>query len=81
MPTAEAHIDSIHRTVNGLRVVATFACGHHYETVYPPDSSARRASHAQIARWELPQGVATRCPACAGFGPHHPRSLPREAQP
>jgi len=77
----DAHIDAIHRTPDGLRVEAIFACGHRYQTVYPRESSARRASQAQITRWELPQGAATRCPACEGFGPHHPRSLPREAQP
>jgi hypothetical protein len=77
-----AHIDAIHRAADGLRVWATFACGHRYETVYPRDSSARRASRAQITRWELPQGAATRCPACQGFGPRHaPTVPPREAQP
>jgi hypothetical protein len=77
----EAHLDSIRPTPAGLRVVATFACGHRYETVYPRESSARRASRTQVERWELPQGAATRCPACEGFGPHHPPLLPREAQP
>jgi hypothetical protein len=77
----EAHIDSIRRTPNGLRVEATFACGHRYETVYPQESSARRASHAQIARWELPRGVATRCPACEGFGPHHPEAPAPATEP
>jgi len=77
----EARIDRIRRTPDGLCVEATFACGHRYETVYPRESSARRASRAQVARWELPQGAATRCPACVGFGPHHPSLLPREAQP
>lgn len=77
----EARIDSIRRTPTGLRIVATFACGHHYETVYPPESSARRANQAQIARWELPQGRATRCPACEGFGPHHAVALALATQP
>jgi hypothetical protein len=74
-----AHIEAIRRTADGLRVVATFACGHRYETVYP---RGVRASRAQVARWELPRGAATRCPACEGFGPHHPPTVPpREVQP
>ena len=75
---SDARIDAIRRTPDGLLVAATFACGHRFETVYPRESSARRASRRQIERWEFPQGRATRCPACAGFGPHHPPAPPPE---
>jgi hypothetical protein len=57
--------------VRGLVVQARYACGHAYETSFGPETSARRASRAEVTRWTLPQGRATRCPACEGFGPHH----------
>ena len=66
----EARIDALRRTPDSLRVEATFACGHRFETLYPRESSARRASRRQVERWEFPHGAATRCPACEGFGPH-----------
>jgi hypothetical protein len=70
----EARIDAIRRTPDGLRVEATFACGHCFETLYPRESSARRVSRAQIKRWEFPQGRATRCPGLRGLRAAPPAS-------